>query len=77
MPTDQTDKDRRDALLDDLKQATEEWYASEEQKIDDEVEFLKSVMRGRTGSERLARENTQQGQILVANDINSFLAGSG
>lgn len=74
--TTQHDKEARDQLLDDLKDAVDEWFDAEEQRITDEVEFVKSVLRGRTGSERLSRSNTREAEILVIDDISSFLAGT-
>jgi hypothetical protein len=71
----QSDREARDQLLDDLKQATDEWFEAEEKRINDEVTFVKSVLRGRTGSERLARANTREAQVLVIDDITSFLSG--
>ena len=75
--TTQSDIDARNALLDQLKNALEDWHTQTIQKIDDEVDFAKSVLRGRTGSERLQRSNTSEAQILVIDDITSFLAGTG
>jgi hypothetical protein len=74
--TTQSDLEARNQILDQLKQALDDWHTHEIQRIDDEVTFMKSVLRGRTGSERLARSNTAEAQILVINDINSFLAGT-
>ncbi len=74
--TTQHDIEARNQLLDDLKSATDEWFEAEEQRIQDEIDFVKSVLRGRTGSERLARSNTRQAEILVIDDISSFLAGT-
>lgn len=68
---------RRNALLDELQQATDDWADHEEQKTQDTITFLKSVLRGRTGSERLARSNTTEARVLVIDDINSFLTGDG
>ena len=65
----------RDALLDRLKEAFDEWYDSERSRFEDEATYLKSVLRGRTGSERLARENTTEAEVLVINDITGFLTG--
>lgn len=73
----QSDTERRNRILDELKSATDDWAEAEEKRIQDEVTFLKSVLRGRTGSERLARSNTAQARILVIDDINSFLSGDG
>lgn len=67
---------RRNQLLDDLKTAADQWYAAEKKRIDDEVTFMKSVLRGRTGSDRLSRSNTSRATVLVIDDINSFLAGT-
>lgn len=76
--TDPSDPRRvaRDQLLDELATAADDWFNAEKKRIDDEVAFLKSVLRGRTGSDRLSRSNTAQGTVLAVNDINSFLAGT-
>ena len=76
MPTQDPRTQRRDQLLDELKTAADAWFKEESKAIDDEVLFLKSVLRGRTGSDRLTRSNTAQGSVLVINDITSFLAGT-
>lgn len=68
-------KKKRDKLLDELKQAADEWYQAETSRIEDETEFMKSFMRGRTGSDRLADKNTQQMGILAVDDIRTFLTG--
>jgi hypothetical protein len=72
--TTQADIDARNEILDELKEALDSWHETEISRIDDEVEFVKSVLRGRTGSERLSR-NTEEARILVIDDITSFLAG--
>lgn len=77
MSTTPADTQKRNKLLDDLKSAVDDWAQSEEDKINKEAGFVKSVLRGRTGSERLARSNTAQAQVLVINDISSFLTGEG
>lgn len=75
--TAQADKERRDALLDELKEAVDNWAEAEEEKVTKEIDFMKSVLRGRTGSERLSRSNTEEARILVIDDIDSFLTGDG
>lgn len=75
--TAQADKERRDALLDELKEAVDDWAEAEEEKVTKEIDFMKSVLRGRTGSERLSRSNTEEARILVIDDISSFLTGDG
>lgn len=75
--TDTADTERRDALLDELQSATNDWADAEEQKTQKTIDFMKSVLRGRTGSERLARSNTTEARVLVIDDIDSFLTGDG
>jgi hypothetical protein len=75
--TAQADLERRNALLDELKKAVDDWAKEEEEKIKKEIDFMKSVLRGRTGSERLARSNTTEARVLVLDDIDSFLTGDG
>lgn len=72
----QTDRDRRNAILDELEEALDDWYEKATKEIDDEEAFLKSVLKGRTGSERLATATTSAAQILVIDDLGSFLAGT-
>lgn len=76
MTDSQASLEARNALLDELKSALDDWRDQEVKRIDDEVTFAKSVLRGRTGSERLSRSNTTEARILVVDDINSFLAGT-
>ena len=75
MATDEA-RQARDDKLDALKQALDEWHTKEKKRLVDEASFLKSFMRGRTGSDRLAQGNAAQAEVLVTADINSFLAGS-
>jgi hypothetical protein len=71
----QEQRDARNARLDRLQQALNEWHESERGRLENEATFLKSVLRGRTGSERLSRENTTEAEVLVVTDITSFLTG--
>lgn len=67
--------EERNALLNELESAVEEWYTRERARVEDEVTFLRSVLRGRTGSESVARRNTSEARVLVIDDITSFLSG--
>lgn len=75
MPAPNERTDARNQKLDRLQRALEEWYGVEEKRLKDEATYLRSVLKGRTGSERLARANTETAEVLVATDIQSFLAG--
>lgn len=66
----------RNQQLDRLQQAVNEWHDSEKTRLENERDFLKSFLRGRTGSERLSRRNTSEAEALVNDDITSFLAGT-
>lgn len=68
-------KDRRNQLLDELKSAADEWYKRESKRVEDEVSFMKSFMRGRTGSERLAASSTERMGVYAEDSINVFLLG--
>jgi hypothetical protein len=65
----------RDDKLDRLQQALDEWHTAEKKRLEDEATFLRSLLRGRTGSARLSQGNTAQAEVLVTADITSFLAG--
>lgn len=73
----QSDEIRRNALLDELRVAADAWFAKEKRRLQDEATFVKSVLRGRTGSDRLRQANTVTARVLVINDIESFLTGDG
>lgn len=68
--------EERNAILDELEQAVEDWYGRERQRVEDDVTFLKSVLRGRTGSESVARANTATARVLVLTSVDAFLAGT-
>lgn len=70
------DQETRNQILDELETAIREWHDTESKRIRDEATFLKSVLRGRTGSERLRQATTTRARVLVLNDITSFLSGS-
>ena len=68
-------KERRDELLDQLKSAADEWYEREKARIEDEVSFMKSFMRGRTGSERLSTASSERMGAYAVDNIGAFLSG--
>jgi len=66
---------KRDARLDQLKSSVEDWGTKEEKRLTDEVSFLKSVQKGRTGAGRLANQNVADSTKLVVDEISEFLEG--
>lgn len=72
-PNERTDE--RNKKLDRLQEALDDWYGVEEKRLKDEATYLRSVLKGRTGSERLSKANTKEAEVLVTTSINAFLAG--
>ena len=68
-------KAERDARLDALKKATDEWADKEVKRLEDEAKFLKSILQGRTGAGRLVNQNVVDSSKLVVDKISQFLVG--
>ncbi len=65
----------RNARLDALEKASNEWEVKSKKRIDDEVALLKSILKGRTGSDRLAKKLSEAAQELVVAEMKAFLVG--
>lgn len=65
----------RDKRLDALKKATDDWGKRETKRLKDEVIFLKSVIKGRTGSGKLANQNVSDSSKLLVDNIGQFVEG--
>lgn len=74
MATDQATKDRN-ARLDALLEATEAWAARQTRNLNDQVTLSKRILKGRTGSERLAQASVQSVSNIAVDQINDFLSG--
>lgn len=74
MAEDQVTRDRN-ARLDALKAATQAWAAAQKQRLNDQVALSKRILKGRTGSERLAQASVQSVSDLTVTQINDFLTG--
>lgn len=68
-------KEKRDQRLENLVQATEMWAKKEKKYFEDQSELLKELMRGRTGSERLAHVSVETASDFTVDAINQFLTG--
>lgn len=63
----------RNARLDALSTAVTFWADKQRAAINARVESSKNILKGRTGSERLARSAVQAASDLVVDSINDFL----
>jgi len=63
----------RDERLLALKTAVEEWADREEQRLEDEAEFLGSVRDGLASSGSLSRQTTAEASALTQDEIDEFL----
>lgn len=65
----------RNARLDALAKATTEYAEQQTKQLNRRVDVSKRILKGRTGSERLAQASVQQSSALVVTTINDFLTG--
>jgi hypothetical protein len=73
-PTSPT-KAARDARLDTLKVAVDEWGKKEKKRYEDEAKFLQSVIDGHTGAGKVVSANTQKSSAYAVDKISQFLEG--
>jgi hypothetical protein len=66
-------KAERDARLDKLQKATTDWADKRLKQYQDRVASNKALLKGRTGSERLAQASVKAGSDLVVTAIDQFL----
>ena len=65
---------QRNARLQALVTATQQWASTRTQQIQSRVDFLTKMLQAR-GQGSLLNGNQQAAQQLVVNEINEFLAG--
>lgn len=65
----------RNKRLDELKTATEKWANTEITRLEDEVKFLKSILKGRTGAGRLTKQNVADSAKRLVDEIDQFVQG--
>jgi hypothetical protein len=68
-------KEERDARLDELADATRKWAENRREELNAQVALGKRILKGRTGSERLADAPVQSVSDLTVDEINQFLTG--
>ena len=69
------DEAARNLRLDALKKATDDWAKKRTAYLNAQVVFARRVLKGRTGSERLASSSVSLAKDLVVDAINTFLTG--
>jgi hypothetical protein len=67
--------DERNARLDALKSATEQWATKCTKRLKDQVAFSKRLLKGRKGSERLVTAPVKLASELLVDEIETFLTG--
>lgn len=75
MATQDQSQKERNALLDELSKALEDWHTKEADLIKNEAKFMRAVVKGRSGTMALSKGNVEKAKVLVVDDITSFLAG--
>lgn len=63
----------RNARLDALADATTKWAERRTTELKNKLATVKKVLRGRTGSERLAAATSEAASDLVVREIDDFL----
>lgn len=71
------DKTARDANLDTLKAAVDTWKDKEVTRLENEVKFMRAVLKGRTGSEKAGTENLNTLQEILKMEVEDFIAFGG
>jgi hypothetical protein len=66
----------RNAVLDELATAVKQWRDNRRRQLEDQVSLSKTILKGRTGSQRLQNETVTQCSSLVIDEIEEFLTGS-
>lgn len=70
-------KDERDANLDALQAAVDEWGEKEQTRLENEVKFMRAVLLGRTGSEEAGTQALDAASALLQAEIDDFIAFGG
>lgn len=63
---------QRNANLDALKKAVEEWANQEKSRLENESLFIKSVLQGR-GADAVAITNLSEASVALGDEISRFL----
>jgi hypothetical protein len=71
--TSQIETSGRNARLQALKDAVLDWGEKEKKRLEDEVKFIKSILKSRSGAGALAGKNVEDASFYTISKINAFL----
>jgi hypothetical protein len=74
MPTKQLTKDERNANLDALKKALDEWSKKEKARLENEIKYMRAVLKGH-GSTSTGTQNLAKTASLLQVEIDQFIVG--
>lgn len=63
----------REDRLNALKDAVNEWADAETERLENERDFLQSVLEGRTSSGQLSAHISERASVLTEEEINAYL----
>ena len=66
--------DERDANLDALKKAADEWFEVEKKRLENETKFMRSVLQGR-GASDAGTLNLATESALLQSEVDDFIVG--
>lgn len=69
------EREARDARLEGLKTAAEQWHTKRRQQLEGEAALAKKILKGRTGAERLNDASVEAASSLLVDELNNFLVG--
>ena len=75
MATQPPTKEQRDANLDILRTAVDEWADSETTRLNNETLFMRSVLQGR-GASDVGTKNLASASTVLQAEINEYLIGT-
>lgn len=67
-------KAERDANLDSMQTALDQWADSEKTRLENEVKFMRAVLQGR-GASNTGSKNLASTSALLQTEINDFIVG--
>lgn len=68
-------KEERDARLDNLESAVDSWADNKKARLKKEATLLKTLLKGRTGAERLNNASVEAASALQVDELSQFLTG--